>query len=124
MEFVHEEALNWIMKSPRSGVIFVTVGTLDYFARLELDQLREDVRERVDEASLGILEPVNMDLSTEKESQPRGSLAFSHNYPYLFRKHGYHVLQEEIIPIDPSVPFYSNVCLVAVSPGPTAPGET
>jgi len=73
------------------------------------------VRDKNRQAAFAIAEPVNMDLDRETESRPRGNTAFSHNYPHLFRTTGYELLFTRVEPVNPDVPFYSNVMVIATT---------
>ena len=113
LEFFYSEITDWINTRCGAGTIFVTCGVFEYFAQHELVRLFESIRNRAHPAAIAIIEPINLDLVSEFMSKPRGNIAYSHNYPYLFNKCGYNVFRQKVESFDPKVPFYSCVIMVA-----------
>lgn len=99
LEFVHAEITNWIHTNGEKGTIFVSCGTFLYFTQNELQELFKAIGQ-LSPSAVVLNEPVNLDLKTEIVSRPRGGLAFSHNYPYLLKQCGYHIVNQHIQPPD------------------------
>ena len=38
---------------------------------------------------------------------------YSHNYPYLFTEYGFRIYRQVVRPIDPNIPFYDSVVMLA-----------
>jgi hypothetical protein len=73
------------------STIFVAVGTLEYLSQYELENLLKNIKSK--NAAFGLIEPINIiDFSSRLISRPRGNLAYSHNYPHLFNKHGFDIV--------------------------------
>ena len=66
-------------------------------------------------SAIALCETINMDLDSETISRPRGRIAYSHNYPYLLKLLNYDIFRQEVISIDPNIPFYSVVVMVATT---------
>ncbi len=115
IHFVHDEVTDWVRKNDIQNSIFVSCGTFEYFTQTELQELLEFIQNTSRPSAFAICEPVNIDLSRELVSQPRGNIAFSHNYPYLFRCHHYGVFRQNVVQIRSDVPFYNNVIMVSRS---------
>lgn len=75
----------------------------------------ELIRERVSPAAVAIGEPINLDLTNEVMSKPRGNIAYSHNYPYIFKQCNYHVFLEQVEHIDPNIAFYDTVIMLTTT---------
>lgn len=112
LQFVHAEILDWIDHAVEQGTIFVSCGTFECLTQQELMEVLEAVMAK-HRAVVALTEPVNIDLTTDVTSKPRGNTMWSHNYPYWLRRLGYDILFEKVVPIDHSVPFYSTVMVVA-----------
>jgi trans-aconitate methyltransferase len=97
------------------GVILVACGTLECLTPQELGELLRLLRTQLHPAALAISEPVNLDLERDTASRPRGNTMYSHNYPHLLRAAGYDIFRQQAIAVQPGVPDYHNVILVALT---------
>ena len=114
LEFIHSEITDWIARNNcANGTIFVTCGTLEYFTQQELQDLLTLIRQKVSRAVFAICEPISFDIEKEQVSKPRGNTAYSHNYPEIFRRCGWHIFRQQRIQINPSVKHWENVTMVA-----------
>ncbi len=115
LRFEHTEVLDWMQGQPTGGIIFVAVGTLQYFTPQELDEFLEAAWSRIRPAAIALSEPVNIALTSAVRSEPRGDIGYSHPYPYLFQKFNYQMFQSAVVPVDPRTPRYNEVILVATN---------
>lgn len=115
LRFEHAEVLDWMRAQPRSGIIFVTVGTFQYFTPAELEEFLLAVREGGRPAVVALSEPVNIALTSAVRSEFRGDIGYSHPYPYLFQKFNYQLFQSALVPVDPRIACYNEVILVAAN---------
>ena len=110
--FLHSDAREFISEKGVPNSLYVFCGTMEYFTQNELENILELIKAKKP-AAIAISEPINLDIKKEYDSQPRGNIAFSHNYVHLFNKHGYRVVHKKIDQIDPKIPFYDNVMMLA-----------
>ena len=89
INFVRSEVTDWVRKNDTRNSIFVSCGTLAYCTQNELQELLEFIQKGSRPSAFAVCEPVNIDLNRELVSKPRGNIAFSHNYLYLFKCHHY-----------------------------------
>lgn len=115
LKFIHSEIVDYLNKENPKEILFITSGTLEYFTPGELKELLGLIRDKIEIAAVGLSEPINMDLQNGLISKPRGTTAFSYNYPLLFKECGYHVFRQKLTHIDPGVPFYDCVNMVATT---------
>lgn len=113
LEFFCSDITDWVKTRCESGTIFVTCGVFEYFTQQELIALFESIHSKASPVAIGIIEPINLDLASEFVSKPRGNIAYSHNYPYIFKKCGYNIFRQKVESFDPTVPFYSCVIMLA-----------
>ena len=114
LEFAAGEVEEWLTQVS-APTIFVAVGTLECFTEAELTDLLRRIRSLATPAAVALCEPINFDLSTATSSAPRGNTMYSHNYPGLLRGTGYTVFRQHVEPIDPAVPHYEMVAMVATT---------
>jgi hypothetical protein len=94
----------------------VSCGTFEYFTQEELQELLLLIQNKpLIPCAIALCEPINIDLNNSMDSMPRGNIAYSHNYPYLLNKLKYQIFHQEIIPIDPNVPFYNCLNMIATT---------
>ncbi len=91
LEFLHGEVRDWIQSECVDGTIFVGCETFEFFTRKELEELFRLVRQTVKPAAIAIFALVESGSLGNGVSQPRGSLAFSHDYPYLLARCCYQI---------------------------------
>ena len=114
LEFVHGEITEWINTQCEKGTIFLACGTFEYFTSNELRELLQLIHAKVSPAAIAISEPIELDLTSEVITKPRGNTSFSHNYPLLFKHCKYHVFRQEVEHIDPDR-LLSQVIMVAMT---------
>lgn len=115
LRFEHAEVLDWVRAQPPRGIIFVAVGTLQYFTPAELEEFLRVVRDQVRPAAIALSESVNIQLMSAVRSEPRGDIGYSHPYPHLFQKLNYQLFRSIIVPVDPQTLQYNEVILVATN---------
>lgn len=113
LEFVHAEITDWVKTQCEKGTIFVAVGAFECFSQKELEELLALIHDKISPVAIAISEPINLDLENQLISQPRGGAYYSHNYPYLFKQYGYDMFSQELQPVNPDVPFYNAVIMLA-----------
>ena len=95
LEFHACDAQDWIRRKGQPGTVFVTnCGVLEYFPQGDLEKLLAHICRQLSPALFLAIEPlaVDHDLDHSLLSQTFGDeLSFSHNYPHLFTKSGFHV---------------------------------
>ena len=91
VEYIHVEASEYIVRHCRPGTLFVTCGTFECFTQAELEELLQLTRRTVNMVAFATCDAVDVDYDAkiDRDSRPRGNLFYSHNYRYLFEKHGY-----------------------------------
>jgi 2-polyprenyl-3-methyl-5-hydroxy-6-metoxy-1,4-benzoquinol methylase len=112
--FEHAEAAEWLMNHPQPGWVIVGYGTFEYFTQRELDELLRTVAALPRPVSVAIADTVDMDLSTNRDSRPRGELAYSHHYAHRLREAGFTVLAETHTPADARRPDYAQSTVVGI----------
>lgn len=116
LEFVHAEITDWVNTQCEKGTFFVMVNVLEYFSQQELQELLELIHNKISPVAIAISEPLNIDLNSQVISKPReGGAAYSHNYPYYFKQYGYVVFRQELQHVNPSIPFYDEVIMLATA---------
>jgi len=91
LEFDHAEITEWIRKQPDDGTIFVGNETFEWFTPGEFEELLQCVRDKVKPAAIAIFECVDSGTLGKGVSRPRGTLAFSHDYPHMLTRSRYHI---------------------------------
>jgi hypothetical protein len=119
VEFKAAEVRDWVSNGARPGTVLVACGTLECLTQPELEELLRHVAATLHPVAVGLVEPVNIDLNVVQDSQPRGAMTFSHNYPAILARCGFEVRSMDLMAIDASVPNYNSVALLAVSPSPS-----
>jgi len=114
LEFIHGEIADWINTKCEEGTIFVSYGTFEYFTQKELEELFELIGKKMGVAAIAMCETVNFALNREVVSKPRGGIAYSHSYPYLFRQCSYHIFREEER-INPDTEFNNKITMVTTT---------
>ncbi|GEM_PF-5015592 len=115
LEFVHTEITDWVRTENKNGIIFVTVCVLEYFSQKALEELLDLIRKNISPVAIAISEPTNINLDSQVISKPRGRAAYSYNYPHLFKQHGYKIFRQELQHVDPNIPFYDTVIMLATA---------
>ena len=116
LEFVHGEVLEWLASQPdKRGIIFVAVGTFQYFTPPELQEFMQTVRQQSSPAAIALSESVNMRLTSATEAQPRGDIGYSHPYMEIFRRERYFLFQHHLESIDGKTPFFNQLVLTATT---------
>jgi hypothetical protein len=121
LEFVAGEVEEWLRANLNVPIIFVAVGTLECFTEGELVGLMKRIQAIGAGAALALCEPVNIDLRSTTASAPRGNTMYSHNYPHLLEASGFALFRQRVEAIDPAVPFYEMVIMVATTAPVGAP---
>ena len=96
LEFEHGEITEWIQKHGEDGTIFVGNETFDFFTKREFEELLQCIRDRVKPAAIAIFALVESGTLGKGVSKPRGSLAFSHDYPHVLTRCRYQIVGQEI----------------------------
>lgn len=95
LEFVVASGNEWIEENGEPNWVFITNrGVLEYFLHSKVEALFNHISQNLSPAIFITIEPVSVDhvLETELDSKPYGrEFSFSHNYPYLFQKAGFHL---------------------------------
>jgi trans-aconitate methyltransferase len=115
LEFECSEIATWMATGVTGPTIFLAAGTLECFTQPELVEFLGLVRRLQTGAAIALCEPVNIDLATTTASKARGSTMYSHNYPHLLRSAGFVPFETQIDPIDPAIPNYLIVNMVATT---------
>lgn len=121
LEFASVEAEVWVAANLTAPTIFVTAGTLECFTEIELRELLERIARAGVPAVVAVCEPVNIDLASTIVSVPRGNTMYSHNYPHLLQAAGFTIAATRLEPINPDIPNYQMVMMVATSAGSARP---
>ena len=127
LEFVNMETTDWIRDNAGDGgVIFITIGTLQYFTPQEFQELLRAVREKIRPGAIALSETVNIRLTSAAASVPRGDLGYSHPYPEILRQERYQLFQYAMEPVDASSSTANQLMLTATTqPVPKVrPGES
>lgn len=94
--------------------IFIFFGTLEYFTENDILKLFNEIKNKSSRFMIALHEPCNIDLKNIKYSQPRGNIAYSHNYPYLLERAGINIDYLDIRSIDNRTTNYNNIQLIAI----------
>ncbi len=113
LKFVHAEISDYLRNPGFENLILVSNGTFEYFTENELRELFEQLKTEFKEVAIALREPVNINLEKEFSSQPRGNLAYSHNYPFLLENTGYTIFQLHIEPVNPDIDNYNSLAMIA-----------
>ena len=62
---------------------------------------------------MALAEPINLDLTREIKSKPRGIITYSHNYPYLFTRHNYEIFRQIVDRKEPDPDVTAQITMVA-----------
>ncbi|TAJ07303.1 MAG: class I SAM-dependent methyltransferase [Nitrospirae bacterium] len=111
MEFVHGEVLEWVQQSGRSGTIFVASETFEFIRPQELTELFQCIRKQLGRVAIGIFAAVEPGWAEQTISRPRGSTAYSHNFPYLLEQCHYRIFRQDVRRAGP----YDRIYLLAVA---------
>lgn len=114
VDFRCGDAFSFFESFNASNVAFLSFGTMEYFTEGELSRFLGLVS-RIEQSYVALGEPINIDRSTEIKSKPRGNLAFSHNHEFFLFKNGFRLLRKKVYKINPKVPFYEDVLILAES---------
>ena len=115
LEFFHAEITDWVNTRCENGTIFITVNVFEYFSQSEFKDILELIHDKINPVAIAVSEPINIDLSQQVTSKPRGAAAYSYNYPYLFQQHGYEIFRQELQPIKPDIPFHNEVIMTVTA---------
>jgi hypothetical protein len=96
LKFDHGEITEWVQKQCEDGTIFAGNETFDFFTQREFEELLQCIQDRVKPAAIAIFALVESGSLGKGVSKPRGSLAFSHDYPYLLTRCRYQIFGLEI----------------------------
>jgi|SRR2546426_6029047 len=110
LEFDHAEITEWIRKQPDDGTIFVGNETFEWVTPCEFEELLQCVLDKVKPAAIAIFACVDSGTLGKGVSRPRGTLAFSHDYPHMLTRCRYHIRGQEIQRGSP----YDQVCVLAI----------
>jgi len=111
-KFYCGDAKIYISEKAQRNTLYIFVGTLEYFTQNELENVLKTIAQQRP-SIIAISDSINLDRRVDFDSKPRGNIAFSHNYEYLLKKHGYTILEKKIVPINPEIKFYEGVMLLA-----------
>jgi protein-L-isoaspartate O-methyltransferase len=112
-EFFQGDAFDALREVPKQNVLFVAIGTLEYFTPLEIESFFTELG-KLRDCLIAFAEPINLDRRSEFVSKPRAyALAWSHNYEYLLFKAGMELLRARVFRINPEVPFHESVLILA-----------
>tara|TARA_Y100001968_G_C19311832_1_gene694607 strand:- start:266 stop:1156 length:891 start_codon:yes stop_codon:yes gene_type:complete len=117
IKFEESDGISVVKKDHKEGInsiIYIFRGTLQYFSEIEIREFF-DLVSKMNNTFIIIWEPINIDLNSTFESQPRGNFSYSHNYIYLAKNFGLEVITNKLVKIDSPLPFYSNIYAVLCS---------
>tara|TARA_B100000963_G_C22542614_1_gene632905 strand:+ start:323 stop:1255 length:933 start_codon:yes stop_codon:yes gene_type:complete len=119
IKFKEADGISVLKKDLKEGInskVYILRGTLEYFSEIEIREFFNLVS-KMNNTFIILFEPINIDLDSTFESQPRGNLSYSHNYIYLAKNCGLNVISSKVQKIDNnlSLPFYSNIFAVLSS---------
>lgn len=112
--FEYKDIYELLNSTDINDTIFVFFGTLEYFTENDILKLFNEIKNKSSNFMIALHEPCNIDLKNIKHSQPRGNIAYSHNYPYLFEKVKIKIDYLDIRSIDNKTPHYNNIQLIAI----------
>jgi len=115
INFISTEVGDWIKANSQESVLFLAVGTLEYFTQPELEEFFSQVKENHSNAAIALVEPISFDISLNKNSMPRGLYMFSHNYPFLLEKSGFRMYKSVSNPAEPGNPENKNQLLSIIT---------
>lgn len=101
-----------IRKISKGNIIFIACRTLTMLTQSKLEHTIEQIA-RMAGSAICIFEQSQIDLEKEFQSKVRGVFFYSHNYPYLFLKHGFKIRDKEIIMNDSRLNDYG-ICVTCV----------
>lgn len=114
LEFRNLEVLEYINRDYKEPTIFVAYDTLRYFTAQELEDTLRQIRSKNQKTLFAIGESVlSMDLKKDFESKPLVFIAYSHNYPHLFRRSGFSVEFLEIKSAVDNIESFDFVYMIA-----------
>lgn len=113
VEFYGGDALEWITAQHLENTVYVTNGgVLEYFSPSSLDLLIQTIHKSQGCVAL-FYEPISVDhdLSSDvlTDLTKAGEYSFSHNYPAVFKRHGFDIFFES----DNDLAGYRGLCLIA-----------
>jgi hypothetical protein len=111
VEFMHGEVLEWVRQEGREGTIFVACETLEFFSQQELEEFFRSIRKSLGRVAVGIFALNQPGWALQTVSQPRGSTAYNHNFPYLLEQCRYRIVGQDVRRAGP----YDRICLLAVA---------
>ncbi len=95
IEWVDGDGKKWVEDNAQQNTIFVTFrGVLEYFTEYDLDSYFATISGEKAPAALILVEPVAIDHNLDSQIHSRAygtEYSFSHNYPHLVRKNGFHL---------------------------------
>ena len=118
--YKENKKLNFFNKDPYTyienlnvtqNIVIISCATLQCFMENDLVRLFK-VCKKFNKIYFAIFEPINIDLSKVFKSEPRKNVAFSHNYPYLFKNNGYEEEYFKLNSINPNIPNYKMITLI------------
>jgi hypothetical protein len=101
-----------IRKISKSNIIFIACRTLTMLTQSKLEHTIKQIAQMAGSA-VCIFEQSQIDLEREFQSKVRGVFFYSHNYPYLFLKHGFKIRDKEIIMNDSRLNDYG-ICVTCI----------
>ena len=110
ISFQEATPISWLVKSQQCPAKLRA-----YFTEKELREFLLKCNKQFKKTYFAIIEPINIDISIVKNSEPRGNIAYSHNYPLLFKECKYINKFLKLIPIDKNSQFYDNIFLIEQS---------
>lgn len=112
--FEHAEALDWLQSHREPGTVLVAYGTFEYFTQGELDELLRVAAALPPPVAVAVADTVDMDLTAQTDSRPRGELAYSHNFAHRLRQAGFAIVAETRAPVDAGRPEYAQSTVVGL----------
>lgn len=114
LEFHNLEVLEYVDRYYDEPTVFVAYDTLRYFTAQELEDTLRRIKSKNQKIMFAIGESVfKMDFDKDFESKPLVFIAYSHNYPHVFKKAGFDVEFLEIRPAVDNIESFDFVYLIA-----------
>ena len=112
MKFFDQDPYTYIENlNATQNIVIVACSTLQCFMASDLVKLF-NVCKKFNKIYFAIFEPINIDLSKVFKSEPRKNVAYSHNYPYLFKSNGYKEEYIKLKAINKNSPDYNIITLI------------
>lgn len=98
-----------VKKISKGNIIFIASRTLTMLTQSNLEHVIMQIAQ-IPGSAVCIFEQSEIDMEKESCSRVRGVFFYSHNYPYLFLKHGFKIFDKEIVMNDLKLNDYG-ICL-------------